>query len=78
MANNQDKPENRKAQPAPLPSRVEVIFTEEQVEKRSVPLSTTLPSALIPAERPNQPTTPTNETTNQPPPPPPPPAHESE
>ena len=86
MANNQDKSENQKAQPAPPPAapppaapppaapppaRVEGVFPEQLVEKLSVPVSTTLPSALIPAEPPNQPTTPTNEATNQPPPPPP-------
>ena len=73
MANNQDESENQKAQPAPPPAQVEGVFPEQLVEKRSLPVSTTLPSALIPAEPPNQPATSTNEA-----PPPPPPANESE
>jgi hypothetical protein len=76
MANNQDESENQKAQPAPPPAQVEGVFPEQLVAKRSLPVSTTLPSALIPAEPPNQPATPTNEA--PPPPPPPPSANESE
>ena len=77
MPDNQDKSENQKAPPAPPQTRVEVVFPEQASEKHSVPISTTLPSALKPAERPSQPATPSNESTNQPPPPPP-PANESE
>ena len=73
MANNQDESENQKAQPAPPPAQVEGVFPEQLVAKRSLPVSTTLPSALIPAEPPNQPATSTNEA-----PPPPPPDNESE
>ena len=70
-------PDNQKAPQTPPQTRVEVVFPEQAIEKRSVPISTTLPSARKPAERPSQPATPSNESTNQPPPPPP-PANEPE
>ena len=72
MPDNQDKSENQKAPQTPPQTRVEVVFPEQAIEKRSVPISTTLPSALKPAERPSQPEAPSNESTNQTPPPPPP------
>ena len=46
--------------------QVDGVFIEQRIERGSVPISVTLPSAQKPAERPNQPTNPTNEEPNQP------------
>jgi hypothetical protein len=53
-----DKEQRQAAQNIPNPQIR--ILAEKQIEKRSVPISITLPSAQKPAENPNQTSKPTN------------------
>ena len=67
MGNEQGNPENQEPQQTvPQPSADGVFPEDIVIEKRSVPVASTLPSASKPAEPPNQPPTPTSEPTPQP------------
>ena len=65
-----DKPKTPVTPKATTP-QADSVFLEQQIEKRSVPISITLPSAQKPAERPNQPIKPTSGEPKQPASPPP-------
>ena len=68
MGDEQDNAENQ--EPQQTPSTDEVFPDGMVIEKMSVPVASTLPSASEPAEPPNQPPTPTTEPTAEPTPPP--------